>query len=250
MYDSTDPQAIPVSVPAVAGYVDGIYGPNHAQFGQPGWDAAAWDRFPTSLKVRISCLATNAGDCLDIEAGCARIDQVRAWILGRQVAGVVRPILYVNRANWDAVRTTVTGLNVLWWIATLNGTQNVPGADAVQYAGSNLSGGNYDLSLCNDAFFGGDMTPEEHNMLSRILGAVADGVQNIDGVPVPSDWPNFLGVVLRDIQAKVSAPATVDVNALAAALASHPLMATLSDAERAAIAVHVRTELAAQLAKP
>lgn len=143
MYDSIDPFAIPASAPAVAGYVDGKF----------HWPSSAWDRFPTPLKVYISCLGTDAGTCLDIETGCAAPSQAPGWVRGRQAAGVVRPILYVNRDNWATVRAAVLGLDVRWWLSTLDGTQVVAGADAVQYAGENLSGGHYDLSLCSEGFF-------------------------------------------------------------------------------------------------
>ena len=51
---------------------------------------------------------------------------------------------------------------------------------------------------------------------------------------------------LKAQAAKIAALAqpTVDVNALAAALATHPITATLSDAERDAIATHVLQHIA------
>ena len=146
MYDSTSPSAIPADAAVVAGYADGRY----------QWSSADWDRFPNAVKVSVVCFPQSAGDVLDIETGCAAPADVSGWLDRYNRPVFMVPTLYVNRANWDAVRQAVGSRPVDYWVATLDGTQVVAGAAAVQYCGAAGSGdpcqsaGNYDLSLCQD----------------------------------------------------------------------------------------------------
>jgi hypothetical protein len=68
----------------------------------------------------------------------------------RKAAGLAVPTIYCNRSTWSAVKFYMGSRIVDYWIATLDGTQQVPGAAAVQYAGANLSGGHFDLTLAQD----------------------------------------------------------------------------------------------------
>lgn len=199
MYDSTNPNDIPTSAQMVAGYVDGIYGPNFKSFGlTAGWDAAGWGRFPGSARARIAIsAATNDGHVLDVENGDATPAQAPGWVRMRIAAGLARPTLYVNRSNWAAVAAACAGLPVDWWVATLDGTKAVaPPAGAiapiaVQYANAAASGGHYDLSAVADSWpgvdsafgaamgqLGGNMTTDDliqaHDQIQFALWGVTD----------------------------------------------------------------------------
>lgn len=151
MYDSIDPAAIPLAAQMVAGYVDGIYGPNHARFHAPGWDAAGWARFPNAAKVRIAVSAlTPDGHVLDVETGDATPAQSVDWALMRAHAGV-QPVIYCNASTWPAVRAAFRARHVLeplYWIADWVGSPTLlPGTLATQYANPQRSGGHFDLSF-------------------------------------------------------------------------------------------------------
>lgn len=197
-YDSTDPFSIPADAPAVAGYIDGIFGPDHARFGQPGWDASSWDRFSTRLKVRIAVNPnTNDGHVGDVEGGDMTPDTAPSWARMRlQATGWPAVGLYVNRANWGATRSATAGLPIRWWVATLDGTESVEGALAVQYAGSDRSGGNFDLSNVNPQFYGG--------WFMGILGpddlAAVKALLDAGTAPGQSDWAHTSQAVLATAQ--------------------------------------------------
>jgi hypothetical protein len=145
MYDSDVAADIPQTAVIVAGYGDG----------EPGtWSAEDWARFPNAKHLVIVRTFVDAGDCLDIETGAAQIQQAPAWVIARQKAGVARPWLYVNRANWadlQALVEKVLGPRTLvgYWVADWSGEQHeLEGADAVQFASPSLgSPGHYDLSV-------------------------------------------------------------------------------------------------------
>jgi hypothetical protein len=125
-------------------------------------------------------------------------------------------------------------------------------AAAQQYGSGGLTGG--DL----DRFFGdasqlaaltpGGLTVSDSTNIALLVTELAPDPAT--GVLTPGGVADLLLSRTAAIQAAIQAPASVDVVALAAALASHPLTATLSDAERDAVAAHVVSHLAAQLAKP
>ncbi len=150
MYDSTSPAAIPTTAEIVGGYCDGIY----------QWSLADWQRFPNAIHVPIACFATtNAGTVLDIETGCSTPGQAPHWVIMRRAAGV-DPTVYVNHSNWDLTRAAFMLQGIPephYWLATLDGSQPwAPGLVAIQYAGSNMSGGHYDLSAVADYWPGVD----------------------------------------------------------------------------------------------
>lgn len=119
---------------------------------------------------------------------------------------------------------------------------------------------------------GEDMTPEQDQRLADVLylllfGAAprfADPAQNPMGWTTPDGKGHLTraaevlaandGAILADLGvekseidamlAAVKAPAAIDAGAVATALATHPLTATLNDAERDEIAAHVLTHLA------
>jgi hypothetical protein len=85
---------------------------------------------------------------LDIENGAALVDDALPFVKERRHLGFDDATCYVNRSNWQQVRDTFTAAREpepLWWVATLDGTQDVEGAWAVQYQGGMTSA--YDLSV-------------------------------------------------------------------------------------------------------
>lgn len=132
MYDSINPGAIPRDAPIVAGYGDGKY----------QWRPTDWALFPNAVHLSIVCFAGSAGDILDVEQGCSAPSEVAGWVDRYQRPRFTVPTIYVNRANWPAVRQAVGSRQVDWWVATLDGTVSVPGAAAVQFVDT----GSYDVS--------------------------------------------------------------------------------------------------------
>jgi hypothetical protein len=145
MYDSDVAADIPTGAVIVAGYVDG----------EPGtWTAADWALHPNAKQVQIVRAFVDAGDALDIENGAAMRQQAPAWVVARQKAGVARPWLYVNKANWPDLQAIIAkalgdGTSLGYWVADWSGEPHeLEGADAVQYASPTLgSPGHYDLSV-------------------------------------------------------------------------------------------------------
>ncbi len=168
MYDSADPSAIPAGAQLVAGYVDGA-----DQQVVQAWRDAFAGRFSTARQVRIAVLpTTDDGHVLDVENGDATPVSAPGWVRMRRAAGLASPACYVNRGNWAEAIQAFADQGVpepLWWIATLDGTQLPPegGVIACQYAGSDRSGGNFDLSAVADLWPGVD--PEEEEMKLYIV---------------------------------------------------------------------------------
>lgn len=160
MYDSVDPAAIPTSADMVAGYVDGIYGPDHTHFGVTGWDGSAWARFPNAIKVRIAVKATtNDGQVGDVETGDMSPWTALQWVQMRRAAGQ-DPTLYASRSDWPTIVNVFVGAGEPlphWWEATLDGTFPWDGRQvAIQGMGSAQTGYNYDLSQVVDHWPGVD----------------------------------------------------------------------------------------------
>jgi hypothetical protein len=169
MFDSTTAADIPQAAGMVAGYVDGRY----------RWSAADWARFPNAVKVRIACFApTNDGQVLDVETGDALPWEAPDWAARRRAAGV-DPVIYVNRSNWAPTRTEFQLRRMVepwWWLSTLDNSRPwAPRVVAIQYAGSALAGGHYDLSDVSDQWpglssAGGEtMDPELRDFLNQML---------------------------------------------------------------------------------
>jgi len=138
----------------VAGYCDGPW----------RWSDADWARFPAAIKVRIALFgATNDGHVIDVEKSSQWTPaQLVDWAQRRRAAGV-DPTVYMNRVTWPFVRQAFQAAGVHephYWLATLDGARPwQPGVVAIQYAGSALSGGHFDLSDVLDYWPGVDSTP-------------------------------------------------------------------------------------------
>jgi hypothetical protein len=230
MYDSVEPTVIPGNAEVVAGYVDGFY----------SWVPEGWARFPNATKVRIAVFAsTNDGDVLDVENGDATPAQARSWLQMRAAAGVARPTIYCNRSTRSAVEAACVGIPHDLWIATLDGTQNVPGAVAVQYAGSAITGHNYDVSVVtDDTWPGGPMTLDPNDPIIQDITNRIGGLQYFIEVDGGATSKGEVTQRLRDIEGKLTTPipVTVDAAAVAVALAGN-------QAFKDAIAVAVVKEL-------
>jgi hypothetical protein len=167
MRDSTDPGDIPLDgLAAVAGYADG----------KLMWTSDGWARFPASI-VRLSIVvsAADVGDILDVEPGCAEPPECPGWADRFNRPNRRRPTIYCNRGTIEAVRQAMGSRPFDWWVATLDGTKDVPGAVAVQYCGAANSkdpcrtSGHYDETVILDPSWIGptitsqedDVTPEE-----------------------------------------------------------------------------------------
>lgn len=140
--DSIDPNHIPLNgLSAVAGYGDGLY----------QWSSSGWARFPSSIvPLSIVVNPANRGDILDVESYDATPADTPGWADRFHRPGRRAPTIYCNRSTIGAVRAAMGSRPFDWWAATLDGTQNVPGAVAVQYAGSSITGANYDESVILD----------------------------------------------------------------------------------------------------
>ena len=136
MLDSISASAIPTNVPVVAGYVDGRY----------VWSAADWNRFPNAVRITIATQASSQADVLDVETGDATPADVPGWVGRFNRPSRRRPTIYCNRSTWAAVKAALGTTEVDYWISTLDGTQTVAGAVAVQYTDT----GGYDESLIQD----------------------------------------------------------------------------------------------------
>ncbi len=140
MYDAVSWENIPDNAEMVAGYIDGP---------ASQWPAGAWARFPHAVKVRITVNpADNEGDVLDVELGDANPADAPGWIRRRHAAGAPFVTIYCNRSTLPAVQAAAQGTEYSLWISTLDGTQQVPGAVAVQYQGGPHAP--YDMSVVHD----------------------------------------------------------------------------------------------------
>lgn len=166
--DSIDPSLIPTNTPLIGGYVDGRFGPDHALFGEPGWDASSWNLFPNSVHVRIAVFATtNDGNVGDVEFGDITPAQAPAWVQMRRAAGV-QPSIYCSLSEWPSVRSAFQSAGVAeppYWIAAYDGTTDIyAGSVARQYDnGTGIVGpsvgGAYDSSAVVDYWPGIDPVP-------------------------------------------------------------------------------------------
>jgi hypothetical protein len=210
MYDSVDPFAIPADAAIVAGYGDGRY----------QWTSEGWARF-SGVQLSIVVSALDSGDVLDVEKGDATPAEARDWVLNYKRPVFTVPTIYCNRTAMADVQRALDGLTYDLWIATLDGNTDPlswPGVGAVQHLGSNLSGGHFDLSVCNDWWPRVTVPQGEDDMfeqkdrdaLTRILTMLADGQQATDPgtgqlVPVPAEWPNWLPTQVALLSSKLDA---------------------------------------------
>lgn len=154
MYDTinTSISDIPPNPQMVAGYVDGLY----------AWNQADWNRFPDAVKIRIAVFSnTNDGHVLDVEPGNATPAQAPGWVTLRRASGLATPTIYVSEGSWDAVWNQFVSQKVeqpLYWVAQYDGSPVIPhGAIAKQYFSSNKP--NFDSSVVADYWPGVDEMP-------------------------------------------------------------------------------------------
>lgn len=159
MYDSTNPAGIPDVAEMVAGYVNGKF----------NWAASntAFNKWPHAAHVRIDVTGSNpaSASVLDVETGDVTPDHAEQWIRDRSALGF-RPVIYCNRATKSLVEAAtgslIHGKDYWFWIATLDGTKELPdmtGVIAVQYADSNMLGFDADASIVYDNTWHADVVP-------------------------------------------------------------------------------------------
>lgn len=136
-YDSASPENIPSGVYAAV-YVNGYK-----------WSTHDVDRMRAVIRVSVERESSWAKEArvIDVENGAALPQDVVPFIRERRRHGHNDATAYVNRSNWDECKRLVrdAGLECFWWVATLDGTQDIPGAWAVQYYGGMRTP--YDLSV-------------------------------------------------------------------------------------------------------
>jgi hypothetical protein len=200
MRDSIEPFSIPLdNLDVVAGYADGNW----------LWPSPGWARFqPPIVSLSIVVSANDQGDILDVEIGDATPADVPGWVRRFNRPGRRKPTIYSNRSTWSRMQgspalTIVEALqnagiqvsSVDWWASTLDGTQFVPGAVAVQYAGSDRTGGNYDESIIWDTSWIGegflmalsdDQQSQMFNNISWLIDQLKVG--NDPNEPVGGPW--------------------------------------------------------------
>jgi hypothetical protein len=207
LYDSTNPQAIPVTVGMFARYVDGLY-------------KTIWDiyiaRFPPSTPYRrIACVTVNTpSDTADFERYDLNPPDVVPWHRNMTALGEKNLWAYASRSERVAVEDQAWAAGIpldalSMWIATLDGTQIVaqyryPVA-AVQYTDT----GSVDLSVVyQDTIGGDDMTPEEHEWLSYVPRLFNLLTHNVDTVAFPGTPGTGLAVVFTNPDNTVKVPAS------------------------------------------
>lgn len=137
-YDSASPENVPSGVYAAV-YVNGF-----------AWPRAQVNRMARVIRVSTSAEADWARDarCIDVETGAATPADAVAFVRERRRLGFDDATVYVNRSNHDEVAKLIAEVKLappFWWVATLDGTQDVPGAWAVQYQGGMHAA--FDLSV-------------------------------------------------------------------------------------------------------
>lgn len=239
MRDSISPQDIPADTPVVAGYGDGRW----------VWSSADWSRF-SGVKLSIVVFPQHSGDILDVELGDATPADVPGWLDRFQRMGRRRGTVYCSRDTIAAVRAAAGPRAFDWWAATLDGTQDVPGAVAVQYAGSALTGAAYDESVIVDPTWveGGTMTLDASDPIvaalladtanardaaNRILGLLSHGQQYDEaGNPIPGT-PQFVPDELTALAAALATLQTgvTQLGVAVANLSPSPAIGTLTQGQ-------------------
>jgi hypothetical protein len=201
MYDSVTVADLPRGAAAYAGYVDGAY----ANFGS----------LPAAThKLDIAVFSSDNATCLDVEPGNATNADVYSWFLRQVQRGVWRPVVYTSGSNIDSLVATMTANGFsrstyrLWSAHYTN--QHICGpstcgitrtaCDGTQWA----SNSNYDTSILNDGFFGGngpsplggeDVTPAVcyfgNNLYMAMLGT--DHVPYYMGPDTNGQWYGLKG---------------------------------------------------------
>jgi hypothetical protein len=134
-YDAATPENVPSGVYAAV-YVNGY-----------AWPQSEVERMAKVIRISVQREAYWAkyARVIDVETGAALPADVVPFIRERMALGHDDATAYVNRSNKATVEQLVddAGLKCRYWVATLDGTQDIPGAWAVQYLGA----GRYDLSI-------------------------------------------------------------------------------------------------------
>lgn len=147
MYDSIEVSQIPARAVAVAGYVGGKWPTYHELI----------KYFPGAKRLSIAINAHEEADCLDVEQGDARPDQVGVWVHRQKIRGVQRPCVYASLSVMGAVKADlakhkIKRSEVRLWSAHYIYTPIIDaGFDATQYTDKAL-GRNLDASLCKADF--------------------------------------------------------------------------------------------------
>lgn len=137
-YDAANPTAVPSGVYAAV-YVNGF-----------AWPEAHIKRMHRVFSVSVLRDAhwARQARCIDIENGAAHPEDAVPFVRERRRLGFNDATVYVNRSNHDDVAERLQHADlrgVRFWVATLDGTQAVPGAWAVQYQGGMHAA--FDLSV-------------------------------------------------------------------------------------------------------
>jgi hypothetical protein len=159
MYDSTNPNDIPLSAVMVAGYIDGIY----------AWPAFGWLRFAGKPSVKITAVNADLNaDVIDIESGAMSVAQAIAWAIAKHARGQYFTFYFsydpvVNHATYDQLQAGMNAAGIHsfgMWYANWNNNPNLyPNFIAHQYANPALTGAHYDLSVVLDYWPGVDPGP-------------------------------------------------------------------------------------------
>lgn len=138
-YDAATPENVPSGVHAAV-YVNGY-----------AWPEVEVKRMSGVFRVSVHREAYWArfARCIDVESGAATPQDALTFLEHRRALGFNDGTVYCNRSNWEEIRQLILGAHgfpePLWWVATLDGTTEVPGAWAVQYYGGLHTP--YDLSV-------------------------------------------------------------------------------------------------------
>ena len=131
MFDAVTIENIPHDAAIVAGYVDGTKV-------KPTFDRLC-DRFPHARQMSIAVFAEHDAECLDVEPGDARPEQVPEWIHRQHARGVTRPVLYADLTRMKEVlteldRAHIARSSVRLWSAHYLKNQHVPQAQLQAFA--------------------------------------------------------------------------------------------------------------------
>lgn len=157
MFDAVTVSNIPLTAPAVAGYVGGRF---------PTFRLLLL-KFLKAKHLSIAVASTQDADCLDIEPGDSRPELAPAWVRRQQARGVKRPVVYESRdevpavlAALNAARVPRSGYRV--WSAHFTNIPHICGpstcgapfqADGAQWTDKALGGLSLDQSLLNATFW-------------------------------------------------------------------------------------------------
>lgn len=136
-YDAANPHNVPSGVYAAV-YVNGY-----------AWPESQIRRMHRVIRISVLREAYWAryARVIDVETGAARPEDVVPFLRHRLEFGHRDGTAYVNRSNHAIVAELVkeAGIPCRFWVATLDGTADIPGAWAVQYSGGERTA--YDLSI-------------------------------------------------------------------------------------------------------